>query len=149
MITLLNMCMIRDGDRVLVLDKVEKNGWGGITFPGGHVEQGESIVDSVIREVREESGLEIFSPRLCGMVEWEHEHTHDRSIVFLFSVDRFQGELIGETHEGKVFWILENQLPQMKLAPNMLDYLKIFRDDSVNEAYSTYNDEVNGVFRHQ
>ena len=37
----------------------------------------------------------------------------------------------------------------MKLASNMLDYLKIFRDDSVNEAYSTYNDEVNGVFRHQ
>ncbi len=149
MVTLLNMCMIRDGDHVLVLDKVEKNGWGGITFPGGHVEPGESIVDSVIREVREESGLEISSPRLCGMVEWEHEVTHDRSIVFLFRASQFSGELVGETHEGKVFWIPENRLPQMKLAPNMMDYVKIFRDELVNEAYATYTDEEDGAFRHQ
>ena len=48
---LTNMCMIYDGaGRVVVQDKVGKS-WGGITFPGGHVEKDESFVDSVIREV--------------------------------------------------------------------------------------------------
>ena len=56
-----NMCMIKNGDKVLVQDRVSPN-WPGITFPGGHVERGESFVDAVIREVKEETGLTISNP---------------------------------------------------------------------------------------
>ena len=37
-----NMCMIADGCRVLVQNRVDKN-WGGYVFPGGHVEKGETF----------------------------------------------------------------------------------------------------------
>ena len=53
-----NMCMLRDGTRVLVQDRIDPD-WPGLTFPGGHVEQGESLTDAVIREVYEETGLTI------------------------------------------------------------------------------------------
>lgn len=49
-VELTNMCMVCDGDKVLVQNRV-KPGWPGITFPGGHVEPGESVTASVIREV--------------------------------------------------------------------------------------------------
>ena len=72
---LTNMCMIYDGaGRVVVQDKVGKS-WGGITFPGGHVEKDESFVDSVIREVKEETGLDIQSPKLCG-IKWSRPALH-------------------------------------------------------------------------
>ena len=48
-----NMCMIydRDNDKILILDKVKKYGWEGLTFVGGHVEKGEVLYDSCVREV--------------------------------------------------------------------------------------------------
>ena len=65
-----NLCMVRDGDRVLVMDR-KKEDWPGLTFPGGHVEVGESFTEAVIREVKEETGLRIASPQICGMKDWE------------------------------------------------------------------------------
>lgn len=43
---------------------------GGLVFPGGHVETGESLKDSVIREMKEEKGLTIHNPQLCGFKDW-------------------------------------------------------------------------------
>ena len=59
---LCNMCMITDPEgRVLVQERLPKpsNAWSGLTFPGGHVEPGETVVASVIREVHEGTGLTI------------------------------------------------------------------------------------------
>lgn len=60
------LCMIYDGARILLQDRVKDN-WKGYTFPGGHVEPGESFVDCAIREIKEETGLDIEHPVLCGV----------------------------------------------------------------------------------
>ena len=66
----MNMCMVYDDKgNVLALDKVGKS-YSGTTFPGGHVEQGETFTDSVIREVYEETGLRIKNPILKGVYHW-------------------------------------------------------------------------------
>ena len=43
----------------------EKTGTKGLVFPGGHVEEGESLLESVIREMKEETGLTIKNPIAC------------------------------------------------------------------------------------
>ena len=58
-VELTNMCMVEDGKgNVLVQNRLNPN-WPGIVYPGGHVEAGESITASVVREVREETGLTV------------------------------------------------------------------------------------------
>ena len=59
-VELTNMCMIIDkiNNKILVQNRL-KNDWPGLTFPGGHVENGEGIIPSTIREIKEETGLDI------------------------------------------------------------------------------------------
>ncbi len=92
-----NMCLIKNGDKVLVQDRVSPN-WPGITFPGGHVERGESFVDAVIREVKEETGLTISKPQLCGIKDW-YDDADYRYVVLFYKTEHFTGELNFQTKE--------------------------------------------------
>ena len=60
------LCMVYDNaGNILVQDRLDPD-WPGICFPGGHVEKEEAFVDCAIREVMEDTGLVMESPKLCG-----------------------------------------------------------------------------------
>ena len=131
-VTLTNMCMVCDGDRVLVQDRVDPD-WPGITFPGGHVESGESFSASVIREVFEETGLTITSPRLCGVKEWENSDG-SRYVVLFYKADQFSGTL-KSSPEGQVFWVPLSELSRLKLSLDFEKHLELFLNNDLSEAY--------------
>ena len=129
-VTITNMCMVYDGNKILVQDKTDDD-WKGITFPGGHVENGEAFTDSVIREVFEETGLTISSPRLCGIKDWVKKDG-SRYMVLLYKTDKFSGEL-KSSDEGEVFWIDIEEFQKQKLAADMDKLLKVFLNDDLSE----------------
>ncbi|MBQ2700599.1 MAG: 8-oxo-dGTP diphosphatase [Clostridia bacterium] len=127
-----NMCMIRDEqDRVVVQSR--QGSWPGLAFPGGHVEAGESFLQSVIREVWEETGLTIDQPRLCGVKHWIRPDGI-RYVVFLYRAERFSGELKGSA-EGEVFWISRKELTGSRLARGFEETLEVFENDQLTEHY--------------
>ena len=128
---LMNMCMVCDGDKVLVIDRKKPN-WPGVTFPGGHVEKDESLVDSVIREVKEETGLIIDSPILCGITDWCNEE--DRDVVLLYKATSFSGEL-EPSDEGEVWWERYDNLRNLKLTSGFETYLKVYESDNLSELF--------------
>ena len=66
---LTNMCLIEDGrgNIVMQIRDPKRYSWSGAALPGGHIEAHEGLVESVIREVKEETGLTIKSPKLVGI----------------------------------------------------------------------------------
>lgn len=137
-IELTNMCMLQRSDgRVLVQNRRDPN-WGGLTFPGGHVEPGESLVDSVIREMREETGLTIKHPRLIGTKSWMQKDGSGRYLVLLYVANEYEGEL-HSSEEGDVRWMTLEEMRTGQMVDGMELYFRVFLDRDVNEIWYELN----------
>lgn len=131
---LCNMIKINRGNDVLVLDKVKKYGWEGLTFPGGHVEKIESITESVIREAKEETNLDIENIKYVGMISWYDIYNDDRIVGFLYETDDFSGELVKENIEGTLEFIDYQELKNMD-----------GHSDSMGEIFAIYDGEYSEI----
>lgn len=143
-ITLCNMCMITAPDgRVLVQHRLPKpsNPWCGLTFPGGHVEPGESIVTSTIREIKEETGLTISHLKNCGYIEWWNPANQSRYMVFMMITNSYTGEL-KSSEEGLMEWMTLEEMRAGGMAPNMEKYLRVLLEDDVPEAFGISGNEL-------
>jgi 8-oxo-dGTP diphosphatase len=126
-----NMCMIYDDNgRMLVQDRRNPN-WPGITFPGGHVERGESFHRSVVREVYEETGLTINNPILCGIKQFQTKD-EERYIVLFYKTNQFTGD-IKSSDEGEIFWIEKDELSQYNLANDFDMMFTVFESEDISE----------------
>lgn len=129
------MCMVYDleSNRVLVQDRIKS--WRGFAFPGGHIEDAESIIDSTIREVKEETGLTISNLELCGIIYWFNEETKDKFMVFSYRTHVFAGELYEETEERKLYWVNKDELFSLPLAEGLRERLPMFLNKKYSEGF--------------
>jgi len=113
---LATLCYIKHDGHTLMVHRNKKPNdmhagkWNGL---GGKFEAGESPEECVIREVREESGLQIRKPKLNGLLMFPDFKGADW-YVFVFTAHEFNGELI-DSPEGRLEWILDEKLTSLNL----------------------------------
>ena len=119
----------KDGRYLMLLRNRKKNdvNEGKWISPGGKFEEGESPEECVRREVTEETGLIVDELRLRGVLTfssagWENEY------IFVFTSDRFHGELI-PCNEGELRWIDKADILSLNLWEGDRIFLKMLLED--------------------
>lgn len=123
------LCLLHRGDRYLLQNR-RKADWHGYALPGGHVEPGESVVEAVIREIREETGYRILSPRLCGLKQFPIPG--GRYLVFLFTAEQWEGTL-HDSEEGAMRWVTRAELPDLPTVDELETLIDLMLDDGKTE----------------
>lgn len=127
---LTTICYIEKDDKYLMLHRTKKENdqshdkWLGV---GGKFEENESPDECVVREVKEETGLNLLSYRLRGVMTfvsdmWETEY------MFIYTADKFAGKLT-ECDEGELLWIEKSKILDLKLWEGDILFLKKLMED--------------------
>jgi len=108
-----------DGGRVLLIHRNRRPDdahYGKYNGLGGKLDPGEDVVACLRREIREESGLECVELTLKGTISWPgFGKQGDDWFGFIFRVDRFTGEPLGENAEGTLEWVEIERVAQLPL----------------------------------
>jgi len=123
------LCLLTDGDKLLLQNRVKRD-WHGYALPGGHVEPGESFVDAVIREMREETGLTVKEPKLAGVKQFPIEN--GRYLVLLFKAENYEGTL-RSSEEGQMEWFCYDQLPSLDTVDDLDKLLNVINSPELTE----------------
>lgn len=103
------------------------------------MERGESFVDAVIREMKEETGLEITNPRLVGVKQFPIEN--GRYIVLLFKATEWLGNVVS-SEEGLMEWVEYCNLSSIETVEDLADLLKVMNTPELTEfQYLVQGDE--------
>ena len=103
--------MIIAGAALLEKNKASIDALNVFPVPDGDTGTNMSMtMQSAVREVKEETGLDVDGLQYCGVVHWANTVNDDRYLCFMYRTSRFRGELIGETDEGRQFWIKREAL---------------------------------------
>ncbi|AZV53782.1 NUDIX hydrolase [Bacillus pumilus] len=119
-------CVLHHEDQVLLLQKPRRGWW---VAPGGKMESGESVKDSVVREYREETGIYILNPQLKGVFTFiikEDDQIVQEWMMFTFMADSFTGKNVTESEEGILKWHEVKDVPHLPMAPgdsHILDFM--------------------------
>ena len=130
--------IVEDGQGNILLVKAHDDGW---VYPGGITEVGENLMDGVIREIKEESGIDASVSHLISVVsntavhKWYDGVTDvPTKVMFDFVCKLEGGELAASEETSECRWV-----PKEKV----LDYIKLPAIRMRYEAYLSFKGSVN------
>jgi len=127
-----------DQGRVLLIHRVDNDRWA---LPGGQVEVGERVAETVVREVREETGIEVEVLGLTGVYsDPKHVIAYDdgevrQQFALSFRARPVGGTLRSSDEASEVRWLAATDLDRLDIHPSMRLRIQHGTDRSLTTPY--------------
>lgn len=134
-LTTLGYVLSADGRRVLLVHRTAREHdeqLGKFNGLGGKVERGEDIAASMVREIREEAGIEVTSMRLRGTVSWPGFNGRD-VFGFVFLITGFDGTPYERNVEGELAWHDVTTVMELPMWDGDRHFVPLVFDDDVRQ----------------
>ena len=119
------MCIIYDKEKGILLEKITNNGMWCV--PGGALELGETLEEALKREVKEETSLDIFNPKLFDVKAGVHMVYPNNDEVYytdvVYEINEYEGELKPDEESKELVWVPIDKLPD-NIMPTQIEYIE-------------------------
>lgn len=136
--------MIQHEDKVLLLNR-QHDDFKGFIPPGGKVEFPESFVEGAIREVKEETGLEVSNLVFKGISEFVNKKTKARYIIFNYWTKDFKGILLTDPPEGELMWVNVSEVKNLPMQEDIRIRFDLFFKEGTFEIQTVWDESTNKV----
>ena len=141
------LCFITHGNRVLLLrgasdKRIWPDQYNGI---GGHVEAHEDVRTSALREIQEETGIEVTELRMRGTITIPTAMTHTGILLFVFTATATSAD-VRPSEEGSLTWVDHRRLGNFDLVEDLPELLpRVLAMAPTDEPFSAhYHYDENG-----
>ncbi|MGM0827344.1 MAG: NUDIX domain-containing protein [Bacillota bacterium] len=134
-----SLVMIQRGDKVLLLNRPEKKEYPGYIAPGGKIDFPESPAAGAIREVREETGLQVEKLRYKGLDEYVVPEKGFRYIVYNYLAYETTGELLENPPEGELVWVSKSEALDLPMQHFFKRKFPLFFEAGTFEIHTSWN----------
>jgi mutator protein MutT len=114
--------IVVEDDRLLMVRRGQLPAAGEWSVPGGRVELGETLAEAVVREVAEETGLEVVCGELVGWVERMGPGFHFVILDFHATV-LDDGQPVAGTDAAEVAWVPLTELAERPVVAGLIEFL--------------------------
>lgn len=128
------LCYIEKDNHYLMLCRSPKKKDGSVgkwLGVGGKIEEGETPDECIVRETKEETGLRLTRYRQRGVIRYYSDVWEDE-IMYLYTADGFEGELVDACDEGELRWIPMREVLNLKLWEGDKIFLQKLMDGEQN-----------------
>jgi 8-oxo-dGTP diphosphatase len=114
--------IVVDEERLLLVRRGQGPAAGSWALPGGRVEAGETLAEALLRELREETGLEGVCDQLVGWVERISPEHHFVILDFAVTVLEPDAPRAGDD-AAEVAWVPLDEVAHLRLADGLAEFL--------------------------
>ncbi|MBN3553715.1 8-oxo-dGTP diphosphatase [Fictibacillus nanhaiensis] len=137
------MCMVQNGEKVLLIKRPDILGFPGFLAPGGKVDFPETLVDGACREVKEETGLHVSNLVFKGIDEYVNPQKNVRYMVFNYWTNTFEGELLLDPPEGELLWVPISYALDLPMQDWFKERFPLFFEEGTFEIQRVWDDHKN------
>lgn len=130
--------LVTDSKKRVLMIRSPRRDW---EFPGGQVEEGESLTDALRREVLEETGIMVSVAALVGV----YSNTKSHIVMFDFLCDIVGGELATSAESPEVAWVERDESLARIIRPAIRDRMRDMLEFDGQVVYRAYAFDANEV----